>query len=138
MKAFTQYMFLFIVAITTSCAGNNKLVNKNQNTDHQKIVSTLQKVLDWQIAHFTYKEEGNLHDYGIDAWTNGVLFLGASEFAKIAGKEDDYTKWLLAIETTGKSRLTLRTMRSIVCIMQMSYALDSSISICTGSIRILK
>lgn len=97
MKAFTQYMFLFIVAITTSCAGNNKLVNKNQNTDHQKIVSTLQKVLDWQIAHFTYKEEGNLHDYGIDAWTNGVLFLGASEFAKIAEKEDDYTKWLLDI-----------------------------------------
>ncbi len=35
----------------------------------------MQRVAQWQMDNFTYITEGNLHDYGIDAWTNGVLYL---------------------------------------------------------------
>ena len=39
-------------------------------SDLQKI---MERVADWQINNFTYQKTGNLHDYGIDAWTNAVL-----------------------------------------------------------------
>lgn len=60
------------------------------------LIPLMEKVLDWQISNFTYRESGNLHDYGIDAWTNGVLYLGACEFASIASKEksNSYFNWL--------------------------------------------
>lgn len=65
--------------------------------DNKELVLLLEKVLDWQIANFTYKETGNLHDYGVDAWTNGVLFIGASEFADISTKQTEYNNWLYSI-----------------------------------------
>lgn len=73
------------------------LKDKERDSAGEELINIMQKVLDWQIAHFTYLEEGNLHDYGLDAWTNGVLYLGATEFAKIAYKGDLYDRWLLDI-----------------------------------------
>jgi rhamnogalacturonyl hydrolase YesR len=63
------------------------------------ITKQLNKVADWQLAHFKYSKEGSaglLHDYGIDAWTNAVLYLSLSDWAKTSGNET-YHKWLYQI-----------------------------------------
>ncbi|MDR0823795.1 MAG: glycoside hydrolase family 88 protein [Prevotella sp.] len=58
-----------------------------------EINNYLSKVADWQIDHFTYQKNGNLHDYGIDAWTNAVLYVGMAEWAKLSGDTVIYN-WL--------------------------------------------
>jgi len=59
-------------------------------------MSIAQKVISWQQDHFSYKDEGNLHDYGIDSWTNAVLYLGMKEWANTVDDESLYT-WLYSI-----------------------------------------
>lgn len=86
--------FLFALG----CTSNKTVVSDREivegDASKKELVQLMEKVLDWQIANFSYKESGNLHDYGIDAWTNGVLYLGASEFAAIADKSSTYYDWL--------------------------------------------
>jgi rhamnogalacturonyl hydrolase YesR len=60
------------------------------------IKSPMKKVADWQIRNFNYSTTGNLHDYGIDAWTNAVLYIGMFEWAKIAD-DSTYSQWLANI-----------------------------------------
>lgn len=58
-----------------------------------EVKSILQKVSQWQIKNFSYSKDKNLHDYGIDSWTNAVLYLGMLEWAKIA-PDDSVYRWL--------------------------------------------
>lgn len=60
---------------------------------------SMKKVADWQIHNFNYSTTGNLHDYGIDAWTNAVLYIGMLEWAKIAG-DSTYYHWLTNTAST--------------------------------------
>lgn len=55
------------------------------------------QVAKWQMNHFTYRKEGNLHDYGIDAWTNSVLYIGMLKWAQIADSPAVYFDWLTGI-----------------------------------------
>lgn len=57
----------------------------------------MERVAEWQINHFTYQKEGNLHDYGIDAWTNAVLYAGMWKWARIPGVPAVYPDWLMKI-----------------------------------------
>lgn len=70
---------------------------KNEDVSSQEIKNSMRQVADWQIANFEYKTDGNLHDYGIDAWTNGVLYIGMLEWAKIADDSSRYFSWLKEI-----------------------------------------
>lgn len=76
-----------MILILTGCSTLRKTSFKTQTKE------ILEKVLDWQIENFTYQESGNLHDHGIDAWTNGVFYIGALEFTEIAEKKEHYIQW---------------------------------------------
>lgn len=69
--------------------------------DKKQVEKSLNKVAVWQIENFGYAETGSsgyLHDYGIDAWTNAVLYLGMSQWAKNADKDNSaYYDWLYDI-----------------------------------------
>lgn len=85
--------FLIFLGISTSC-------NSQKNTavaSDAGLEPIMKKVADWQIDHFSYKADGSpgfLHDYGVDAWTNGVLYLGMLEWSKMAGDKTPYQTWL--------------------------------------------
>ena len=60
----------------------------------------MDKVADYQLGTFTYLpvgEKGNHHDYGIDAWTNGVLYFGLSKWANLSPDSSRISDWLLDI-----------------------------------------
>lgn len=86
------------ISITSlSCSSNNEIEEKE--LQKKEIIQVMEKVTDWQIANFSFRTEGNLHDYGVDAWTNGVLYLGMSESAKVVSKGDEYYDWLYKLGT---------------------------------------
>ncbi len=62
--------------------------------DLQKI---MERVADWQINNFTYQKTGNLHDYGIDAWTNAVLYAGMLKWVQTTEVPSTYLDWLMKI-----------------------------------------
>lgn len=64
------------------------------SSDIQKI---MERVADWQINNFTYQTKGNLHDYGIDAWTNAVLYAGMLKWAQTTEVPSAYFDWLMKI-----------------------------------------
>ncbi len=68
--------------------------NVGSGKEKQDIAEVANKVADWQINNFTYRDSGNLHDYGIDAWTNGVFYLGLSQWAKQSKNGERYYDWL--------------------------------------------
>lgn len=68
--------------------------------DKPASVQLLRKVADYQIKNFSYRESGNLHDYGIDAWTNGVLYAGMLKWAQTLDEPAPYFDWLLKIGRT--------------------------------------
>lgn len=65
-------------------------------TEKPSIRSSLKKVADRQISNFGYSTTGNLHDYGVNAWTNATLYIGMVEWAKIAN-DSTYYHWLTDI-----------------------------------------
>ncbi|MDR0507823.1 MAG: glycoside hydrolase family 88 protein [Dysgonamonadaceae bacterium] len=81
-----------------------KFVVHAENTYLAAVESSLRKAADWQIKNFKYARTGNLHDYGIDAWTNATLYIGMLEWAKIAN-DSTYYDWLLDIGNTNKWKL---------------------------------
>lgn len=91
LKILLTFILSFLLLINLSFCGNNENKVFKENT-----MQAMKQVADWQIKNFSYKKEGNLHDYGIDAWTNGVLYLGMLEWAKIA-KDESYFNWLMGI-----------------------------------------
>lgn len=46
------------------------------------------------MENFCYRDSGNLHDYGIDSWTNAVLYLGMTRWAAVSAVGDEYYDWL--------------------------------------------
>ncbi len=86
-------LILQLIFLLNSC-GNSQ--GSYSVVTEKEIVSVARKVISWQQKNFTYKQEGNLHDYGIDAWTNAVLYLGMEEWAKTVDDESLYT-WLYSI-----------------------------------------
>ncbi len=87
------YLFLALcvlsVPLSAGCASGGP--NKEFR---QEVAMAADKVTEWQINNFSYRDSGNLHDYGIDAWTNGVLYLGMTRWAEVSGKGDNYYSWL--------------------------------------------
>lgn len=57
----------------------------------------MERVADWQINNFTYQKTGNLHDYGIDAWTNAVLYAGMLKWVQTTEVPSTYLDWLMKI-----------------------------------------
>lgn len=55
----------------------------------------MERVADWQINNFTYQKTGNLHDYGIDAWTNAVLYAGMLKWVQTTEVPSTYLDWLM-------------------------------------------
>ena len=85
----------FATHIFTGCSKSTTL-SKNE------ISALLNKVADRQMANFKYSTKGSagfLHDHGIDAWTNAVLYIGLSDWAKTSDNKS-YYKWLYNIGET--------------------------------------
>lgn len=95
-KLIVLFFLLLFILISPAHSDNPRSSDHKMSLKKTDIKSALKKVADWQIHNFTYSTSGNLHDYGIDAWTNATLFIGMSQWAKIA---DDilYNRWLTNI-----------------------------------------
>lgn len=75
-----------------SCSAKLKISKSN-------IETVLNKSSEWQIRNFKYAKTGSpayLHDYGLDAWTNSVFYLGLFEWAGITNN-NRYFDWLYDI-----------------------------------------
>lgn len=78
---------------------------QEKQPDKVVITQLMKNVADYQIKEFTYKESGNLHDYGLDAWTNAVLFQGMVRWADVVPGDSVYWKWLMEIGTKNQWKL---------------------------------
>lgn len=97
MKAFLSILTLtLLLMMPIGLWGTERQVF---SSDMQK---TMAQVAKWQINHFTYQEKGNLHDYGIDAWTNAVLYAGMLKWAQMADSSSTYFDWLMKIGEENK------------------------------------
>lgn len=87
-----KYLFLSAFFFIASCMTHTKPESLIE-FDKQELVDVTRKVADWQIENLSYQTTGNLHDYGIDAWTNSVFYFG---LARWAATTDDsaYFDWL--------------------------------------------
>lgn len=86
--------FIMSAANTSLGASTSDHTILNNKTEIKQILT---KVANWQIANFTYSKtgsSGHQHDYGIDAWTNATLYIGMTEWARIADDRDHYYDWL--------------------------------------------
>ncbi len=98
-------LFILLLTVITSINCNNNHIHL---PDKISVKNKMQQVADWQIKNFIYSSTGSpgyLHDYGIDAWTNGVLYLGMSEWSKIADNKKDYLDWLYNIGNENEWRI---------------------------------
>lgn len=89
MRKRVFYLSLFVTSILIGCTSGRQFHQTRSN-----VAVTADKVAEWQINHFSYRDSGNLHDYGIDAWTNGVLYLGLVRWASVSPNGGRYYHWL--------------------------------------------
>ena len=93
MRLFFKYsnivwLFLTVFSCTTKI-----------EIDSKELTQKLNRVSSWQIGNFEYSDTGSagyLHDHGIDAWTNGVFYMGLSSWAKTT-ENKTYIEWLYNI-----------------------------------------
>lgn len=96
MKINTVACFIMvcsIISLISECRAQSNSVLFNK----QALQATLNSVAEWQMNHFNYSKAGSaghLHDAGIDAWTNGTLYLGMAEWAAISENNNEYYAWL--------------------------------------------
>lgn len=86
---------LILLTLSTGCAQSHPV-------DKDQVIQLLDKIACYQLETFTYLpagEKGNHHDYGIDAWTNGVLYLGLSQWAEVSNNPTQLQDWLMKIGT---------------------------------------
>lgn len=95
----TGLLLVLLLLLPSRLLGSERKINVFAK---ESIQSTMARVAEWQMNHFTYQKEGNLHDYGIDAWTNGVQYLGMLEWAKVADEPSVCFDWLMKIGTENK------------------------------------
>lgn len=88
-----QYLISVLSVLSASLFTGYSSSSLSDEIRYQVIV-TADKVAEWQINHFSYRDSGNLHDYGIDAWTNGVLYLGMTRWASVSPNGERYYDWL--------------------------------------------
>ncbi len=87
-------MFYFRLLIFVLIAASCKMQNKLARIDKKELVTTADKIAEWQIRNLNYVSEGNLHDYGIDAWTNSVFYLGLMNWSEVTPVNERYAEWL--------------------------------------------
>ena len=98
---FFWLVFLCVHGVAGVCFAGNEPLNG------VLVKEKLKQVADWQMGCFDYALSGgpgHLHDHGIDAWTNAVLYMGMAEWAKIAG-DTTYVQWLYRIGEKSQWRL---------------------------------
>ena len=86
------YLLLLCLLAFSGCSAKNKISKSN-------IEAVLNNSAQWQIKNFKYVDSGSagyLHDYGIDAWTNAVFYLGLFDWAQLSDN-NDYLQWLYTI-----------------------------------------
>lgn len=111
-KTLTAIILLLFLSLNSGCSSTKDCNFPPTTEDDDKqteidinkkdIIPMLERVARWQMNNFTYSKTGNLHDYGIDAWTNGVLYLGFSEMAKMIDDNTKYYDWLNNIGNENK------------------------------------
>ncbi|MCF2947496.1 glycoside hydrolase family 88 protein [Paraglaciecola aquimarina] len=102
-------MSLGVVLILTACAQKPTEQPQSQITvNTSDIALSMQKVADWQIAHFReiFSEKRNKPHHILD-WTNGALYVGMLKWASISG-DPRYQEWLKSIAEQGEWKLHSR------------------------------
>lgn len=106
MNILLKKIILWVFAICFVSCNKHMMPNKIE----QQIKPNL--VANWQIENFTYAHDGSpgyLHDYGLDAWTNAVLFMGMFEWANATNNET-YFDWLNDIGDKNKWKVPANFM----------------------------
>jgi rhamnogalacturonyl hydrolase YesR len=83
----SKLIFMFTVFAAT--------LSRAQDIKPAEVKKVMQKVADWQIAHFQDFNTGE-RDHHPLAWTNGALYVGMVKWAAMAD-DDTYYNWLKAI-----------------------------------------
>ncbi|MFV0472434.1 MAG: glycoside hydrolase family 105 protein [Paludibacteraceae bacterium] len=87
------YLLLLLLFSLAGCSAKSKVAKTT-------IQTTLNKSAQWQIENFKYPENNSsgyyLHDYGLNAWTNAVFYIGLLDWAKTTENET-YLSWLYEI-----------------------------------------
>ncbi|ANW96023.1 hypothetical protein AXE80_06890 [Wenyingzhuangia fucanilytica] len=78
-----------------------------QSIDPTSVRDKMQRVANWQIEHFRDTYSGRKKPHHIADWTNGALYVGMVEYAKMA-KDDQYWNWLKNIGEQQKWELHWR------------------------------
>lgn len=94
MKLYFNYISVFTLLVLSAGYAKGNPVDRNY------VIQLLDKIADYQLKTFTYlpaDEEGTHHDFGIDAWTNGVLYVGLSQWAEMSGDQGELQDWLMKI-----------------------------------------
>lgn len=97
-------LFVFVISLT-AC-------NKHIVADKAWQLNKVDKVAMWQINNFNFANNGSpgyLHDYGLDAWTNAVLYMGMFEWAN-ATNNQKYFDWLNDIGDKNKWKVPANFM----------------------------
>jgi rhamnogalacturonyl hydrolase YesR len=95
MKAYTK-LFILLFLLLPAKVQTVILSCRTFPPADAEIKSVLNRVVNWQTANFNYSTTRNLHDNGIDAWTNATLYIGMCEWAKTSGDATCY-RWLVNI-----------------------------------------
>lgn len=92
-----KYCFIFLLVLIWGCNASEKSRELSHTAfDNEKIKASLDRVANWQISNHTYSSTKNLHDYGIDSWTNATLYLGLYTWANTV-ENANYLRWLTQI-----------------------------------------
>jgi len=102
-----KYILLFLLPFF-SCSfflssPQHELAGKSQlknNINKESVFALVKKTADWQIKNFTYSSKGNLHDYGIDSWTNATLYIGMLQWGALTKENNSYLEWIKNIGLT--------------------------------------
>ncbi len=87
-----QYLLFVLLLIFFGCSAKTKISKSN-------ITAVLNNSAEWQMKNFKFAQTGSpayLHDYGIDAWTNAVFYVGLFNWAEITNNKP-YVEWLYNI-----------------------------------------
>ncbi len=85
---------VFAISLSVICALTGGTSDELNEKFKEQLVMIGDKVVDRQIDNFNYCDSGNLHDYGIDSWTNSVMYLGMTRWAAISPNGNYYYNWL--------------------------------------------
>lgn len=95
-----KYKSIFLsVTLLFSLFACANTTEKSVNTDD--IALTMQKVADWQIAHFRDTYSNKKAPHHIRDWTNGALYVGMLKWASMSG-DPRYQEWLKSISERGQ------------------------------------